>query len=161
MTTVTSPGSGEIVAEVPEDGEEEVAVAIEKAKSATPSLQRLSLFERVELLHRTADALTRQGDAVARDLAFEHGKPLHQASEEVAATASGLRMSAEYALRLDGTVAAVADPAKRAITRREPLGVVGVVTPWNFPLAIPVEYLAPALVLGNAVVWKAAETTPL
>jgi succinate-semialdehyde dehydrogenase/glutarate-semialdehyde dehydrogenase len=161
MTTITSPGSGELVAEVAEDGEEAVAEAIARAQSALPALQRLTLFERADLLHRTADALARDGDAVASALAFEHGKPVHQAREEVDATASGLRMTAEDARRLEGTFAPAADPAKRALTRREPLGVIGVVTPWNFPLAIPIEYLAPALVLGNAVVWKPAPTTPL
>jgi succinate-semialdehyde dehydrogenase/glutarate-semialdehyde dehydrogenase len=161
MTTITSPGSGELVAEVADDGEEAVAGAIARAKSALPALQGLSLFGRADLLHRTADALVRDADAAARALAFEHGKPLHQAREEVDATASGLRMTAEDARRLEGTFAQVADPAKRALTRREPLGVVGVITPWNFPLAIPIEYLAPALALGNAVVWKPAATTPL
>jgi acyl-CoA reductase-like NAD-dependent aldehyde dehydrogenase len=70
-------------------------------------------------------------------------------------------MTAEYARRLEGSTIPVGDPAKRAFTRREPLGVVGVITPWNFPLAIPVEYIAPALAAGNTVVWKGAESTPL
>jgi succinate-semialdehyde dehydrogenase/glutarate-semialdehyde dehydrogenase len=159
--TVKSPVSGEPVADVAETGKDEIRAAIARARAALPLIRELSLFERVDCLHRTADVLNGQGNDLARDLAFEHGKTLQQAHEEIAAAAYGLRMTAEYARRLDGSVSAVADPAKRALTRRERLGVVAAITPWNFPLAIPIEYMAPALVMGNAVVWKGAETTPL
>jgi acyl-CoA reductase-like NAD-dependent aldehyde dehydrogenase len=158
---VTSPVTGEVIAEIADDGPAEVAAAVSSAGRAFTDLQQIPLFERCDRLRLTADALEGRRDEYVRNLSLEHGKTLAQAGEELDGAAHGLRMTAEYARRLEGRTIPVGDPAKRAFTRREPLGVVGVITPWNFPLAIPVEYIAPALAVGNTVVWKAAESTPL
>jgi succinate-semialdehyde dehydrogenase/glutarate-semialdehyde dehydrogenase len=158
---IVSPVTGEIIAEVADDGPAKVAEAIAKAARTFADLQEIPLFERCDRLRRTADALEHRREQLVRNLSLEHGKTLIQAGEELDAAAHGLRMTAEYARRLEGSTIPVGDPAKRVFTRREPLGVVGVITPWNFPLAIPVEYIAPALAAGNTVVWKGAESTPL
>jgi succinate-semialdehyde dehydrogenase/glutarate-semialdehyde dehydrogenase len=158
---VTSPVTGEVIADIADDSPAEVAAAVSSAARAYADLQQIPLFERCDRLRLTADALEGHREELVQNLSLEHGKTLAQAGEELDGAAHGLRMTAEYARRLEGKTIPVGDPAKRAFTRREPLGVVGVITPWNFPLAIPVEYVSPALAVGNTVVWKAAESTPL
>ncbi|MGX6450159.1 aldehyde dehydrogenase family protein, partial [Patulibacter sp. S7RM1-6] len=98
-------------------------------------------------------------DAFARELAEEHGKPLAEAAGEVAAAVRGLRLAAEEAERLGGEVVPVAHPHKHVQTIRQPLGPWALLTPWNFPLNIPIEYLGPALATASPVVWKPAPST--
>jgi succinate-semialdehyde dehydrogenase/glutarate-semialdehyde dehydrogenase len=108
-----------------------------------------------------ADQLDRQRDSIARDLAREQGKTLNEAVDEVRVAAEMFRASAEDLMRVSGEVLPSVDPGKRIYAVREPLGVVGVITPWNFPLTIPSEYLSACLAAGNAVVWKPSSFTPI
>ena len=111
-------------------------------------------------LAKAADALEARVEQVARDMTAEMGKPLREARMEAARGAAILRFAAGEAWRPIGEVYAASVPNQRLYTVRRPVGVVGLITPWNFPLAIPVWKLAPALVHGNAVVLKLAYDAP-
>jgi aldehyde dehydrogenase (NAD+) len=121
----------------------------------------MSMIERGNILYRAADLLAARADEIGRDLTLEEGKTLSEAVGETARAAAILRYFAGEARQEIGEVYAAADPNTMLYTRREPLGVVGVITPWNFPIAIPAWKIAPALLYGNTVVWKPADLTPL
>jgi acyl-CoA reductase-like NAD-dependent aldehyde dehydrogenase len=109
-----------------------------------------------------ADLLLERSEDIARDLSAEQGKPYRrEALPEVDVAADMFRDAAECAKRLDTLVYQSSDPAKRIFTIRQARGVYGVVTPWNFPVAIPSEYLSAGLATGNPLVWKPSEWTPL
>ena len=116
-------------------------------------------FERAAELERVADVIERRRDAMADDLVIEHGKPRAEAYGEIGSAAAGFRLAAAEARRLTGETIPVEDPRKRVMTFRQPRGVVVAITPWNFPMNIPVEYVGPALASGNAVILKPAPTT--
>jgi acyl-CoA reductase-like NAD-dependent aldehyde dehydrogenase len=115
---------------------------------------------RGELLHRAADLLQRRGRQLAQRIVAEEGKLLADASGEVQRAAAVLHFHAGEAERLGGELADAAQAATLAFTRRRALGVVGLITPWNFPIAIPAWKLAPALAAGNAVVIKPSSAAP-
>lgn len=99
-------------------------------------------------------------EALARALSEDQGKPYHsEALFEISKAADGFRDAAEHVKWLEGATIPVEDPNKRVFSIRQPRGVYAVVTPWNFPINIPVEYLAPGLAAGNAIVWVPAPTT--
>jgi acyl-CoA reductase-like NAD-dependent aldehyde dehydrogenase len=156
---VVSPATGEVVAVVAKGTRDDVGRAVAAARAAQPAFQKLTAFERADLCHKVADEITKRREALAKHLALEQGKPMQaEAFGEVDTTAKMWRMAAEDAKRLEGTSPQTEDRRKRIVTIRQPRGVVGAITPWNFPLAIPTEYLAPGLVTGNALVWCPAPT---
>ena len=106
-------------------------------------------------------ALRKRIDAMARDLALEQGKPLAEARIEIAVAAEMFEAAAEDGKRLNGEILPSADTTRQIFVTRVPLGVVAVITPWNFPVTIPSEYLSACLAVGNTVVWKPASTTPV
>ena len=110
--------------------------------------------------HRAADALEARAERIAQDMTAEMGKPLREARMEAARAATILRFAAGEAWRPIGEVYAASVPLQRLYTVRRPLGVVGLITPWNFPIAIPVWKLAPALIHGNTVVLKLGYEAP-
>jgi acyl-CoA reductase-like NAD-dependent aldehyde dehydrogenase len=156
---VQSPVTGEDVAELAAAGPGDVDDAFAVATAAFLRHERTSAFERAGWCESVADVLDRRRDAIARELTAEHGKPLRDSVAEVASAATGFRLAAAEARRLGGETIPVADPHKRVLTARHPSGVWAVITPWNFPINIPVEYIGPALATGNAVVWKPAPST--
>jgi succinate-semialdehyde dehydrogenase/glutarate-semialdehyde dehydrogenase len=156
---LTSPATGEAVAEVGSAGPEDVDRAVAKAAEAFERHRWRTAFERASEMERVADVIDRRRDAIASHLALEHGKPLAEALGEVASAANGFRLAAAEARRLTGDTIPVEDPRKRVMTFRQPRGVVVAITPWNFPINIPVEYVGPALASGNAVILKPAPTT--
>jgi acyl-CoA reductase-like NAD-dependent aldehyde dehydrogenase len=159
---LTSPATGEEIATVEQGTRADVGRAIDAAEEAVPALARMTAFERATLCHRVADALLRRKEEIARDLSAEQGKPYRgEALPEVEVAADMFRDAAECAKRLDTLVHQSSDTAKRIFTIRQPRGVYGVITPWNFPLAIPSEYLSAGLATGNSMVWKPSEWTPL
>jgi acyl-CoA reductase-like NAD-dependent aldehyde dehydrogenase len=115
---------------------------------------------RGELLHRAADLLRRRGRQLARKIVEEEGKLLADATGEVERAAAVLHFHAGEAERFGGELADAAQAQTLAFTRRRALGVVGLITPWNFPIAIPAWKLAPALAAGNAVVIKPSSSAP-
>jgi alpha-ketoglutaric semialdehyde dehydrogenase len=151
----------EIVAVLPLSGAIEVREAVAAAAAAYPEWSRTPAPQRGELLMRAAAAFESQADAVAEGMAREMGKPLREARGEAARVTAILRYFAGEPLRPEGEVFHQSASAGRIFTIRRPLGVVGLITPWNFPAAIPAWKLAPALAYGNTVVLKAARDAPL
>ena len=155
-----SPATGQIIGTLPEGIREDAQLAIAAAHSGRTQLARLSTWDRSSLCARVADVIERRKDELARVLSLEQGKPYHtEARAEVESTIEGWRNAADHVKWLETSVIPVRDPHKRVITIRQPRGVYAVITPWNFPLNIPTEYLAPGLATGNAIVWVPAPTT--
>jgi len=158
MTRVIEPAT-EAVLEVPRAGIEEVDAAVESARQAFPGWRALAPAERAALLHSLADALAARREELAVLEARNAGKPIGDARGEMDMVAATFRYYAGAPERLLGDTIPVA--GGQAFTVREPLGVVGLIVPWNFPLTIASWKLAPALAAGNTVVLKPAELTPL
>ena len=159
---LTSPATGEVIAIVGQGTRADVERAITAGLDAAQALARMTAFQRADLCHRVADLLLERKEQIARDLSAEQGKPYRaEALPEVDVAAEMFREAGEYAKRLDTAVHQSSDPLKRIFTIRQPRGVYGVITPWNFPVAIPSEYLSAGLATGNAMVWKPSEWTPL
>jgi acyl-CoA reductase-like NAD-dependent aldehyde dehydrogenase len=135
--------------------------AVEAAREAFPGWRETPAPARGEILRRAASLLEERAETVARDLAREEGKTLAEAAGETARAVSILRYYAGQTLEPDGEIYPSASATTFLYARREPLGVVTAITPWNFPIAIPAWKIAPALAYGNAVVWKPAELVPL
>ncbi len=112
------------------------------------------------LLHRVAAECERRRDDLARVLTLDQGKPLKAEAEgEVGELVEFWRMAAEDAKRVEGTIPQTAAAGRRVLLLRRPLGVLGLITPWNWPYTMPAEVLAPALACGNCVVWTPAPST--
>jgi len=135
----------------------DVDAAATAAARALPGWRKLAAPARGEALYRAADILEREARAIAELLSREVGKPIGEASGELKRGAALLRYYAGEGIRGYGDVLPASDGRSLLYTNRVPLGVVGVITPWNFPVAIPLWKMAPALVFGNAVVWKPSE----
>ncbi len=158
---VFSPVTGEKIGSVPEGTREDVRRAVAAAGAAWPAWAARSAFERAAVLERAAALVHERREAMARLLTIEQGKPLAaEAYDEVDALAEYFRMSAADGLRLEGHLLPSKDPHKRVLVSRVPRGVVGVISPWNWPYTMPGELIAPALAAGNAVVWACAPSTP-
>src|SRR3954447_11249797 len=159
-TEATSPATGESLGPVAEGGREDARRAIAGANAAFPGWAARTGFERAELLHRAADVCERRADELARTLTLDQGKPLKAEAEgEVGELVEFLRMAAEDGKRLTGTIPEPAAPGRRVLLIRRPLGVLGLITPWNRPYPTPAEVFAPALACGNCVVWTPAPST--
>jgi betaine-aldehyde dehydrogenase len=156
---VVEPATENVMAEVPRGGTEEADAAVARAKQAFPRWRDLAPAERSTLLHRLADALADGLDDLATLEARNAGKPIADARGEIGMVVETFRYYAGAPERLLGKTIPVAGGVD--MTFREPLGVVGLIVPWNFPLLISSWKVAPALAAGNAVVLKPAELTPL
>ncbi len=137
------------------------AEAVEAARVAFPPWRATPPPARGDILRRAADILERRAEGVGRDLTREEGKTLVEGIGETRRAVQILRYYAGQTLEPDGETYPSASPATFLYARREPLGVVAAITPWNFPIAIPAWKIAPALAYGNTVVWKPAELVPL
>lgn len=157
-----NPATGEVLGAVPEGTREDAARAVAAARGATETIGKMPVWERSRLCLRLADAIEAHREELARALSEDQGKPYHsEALWEVDHAALGFRNAAEQVKWLETPVIPVEAATKRVFSIRQPRGVYGVVTPWNFPYNIPVEYLAPGLAAGNAIVWVPAPTTSL
>jgi acyl-CoA reductase-like NAD-dependent aldehyde dehydrogenase len=159
MLTVLEPATEQLLAEIPRAGVEETDAAVARARQAFPAWRALSPGKRSTLLRRLADALERRHEELAMLEARNVGKPIADARAEMAMVVETFRYYAGAPERLLGETIPVAGGVD--MTFREPLGVVGLIVPWNFPLAIASWKVAPALAAGNTVVLKPAELTPL
>ena len=135
--------------------------AIEAAAAAQPAWAAVPAPKRGEILHRAAAILESRADQVAREMTREEGKTLPEARGEVGRAINILRYVGGEGARLGGQMAPSERDRVFIQTRRRPLGVVGLITPWNFPIAIPTWKTAPALICGNAVVLKPSDLAPL
>jgi acyl-CoA reductase-like NAD-dependent aldehyde dehydrogenase len=149
----------DIIAEVPEGTREDVKAAVAAAASAAPAWRALAGSARAEWLYKWAAALSERGEELAQAMAREVGKPISEARGELARGSAILRYYAGEAVRDIGEVIPAQTPGALQFTLRSPLGVVALITPWNFPIAIPLWKAAPALAFGNTVVLKPAEAS--
>jgi acyl-CoA reductase-like NAD-dependent aldehyde dehydrogenase len=157
--TAESPATGEAIAEVPQGAREDAQRAIAAANQAAGAWSRTTAFERAGLMHRIGDEIEKRREALAHTLTLDQGKPLHESHDEVEELVAYWRNAAEDGKRLEGRLANSFTPGKRVLLVRRPRGVIGVITPWNWPYTMPAELIAPALASGNTVVWTPASTT--
>lgn len=158
---VRNPANGEPLAQVSTISRAEVAAALTHAHAAFPAWRKLTGKARGAFLHRIADAVELRSEKLARTISLENGKPLAQSVGEVAMTADHLRWFAEEARRAYGRIVPPQVEGKRHLIIKSPVGVVGAISPWNFPLVLAVRKAAPALAAGCPVVLKPSELTPL
>jgi succinate-semialdehyde dehydrogenase/glutarate-semialdehyde dehydrogenase len=158
---VRNPATGETVGSVPVCGREDVAAAIDAAHAAFRPWADLTAQERSEPLRRAFEILVERKDEIARIMTLEQGKPLAEAKGEVLFAAEFLRWYSEEAKRVYGETIPASAPHKRILVIRQPVGVVGAITPWNFPVSMLTRKIAPALAAGCTVVLKPADYTPL
>lgn len=158
---VSNPSDGEVIATLPDMGEDETRLAIKAAFDAQKSWRRKSAKERSVLLRELRDLLVANADDLATILTMENGKPVPEARGEILYGASYIEWFAEEAKRINGDVLPGPQADKRVMVMKQPVGVVGMITPWNFPNAMLARKMAPALAVGCSVVAKPAEQTPL
>jgi 1-pyrroline dehydrogenase len=158
---IINPATGETIAEVPNGTQADVDRAVEAAKNAYPEWFDTTPGERAEMLLKLADALDEHGDELAEVESQNVGKPLSYAKDELPVTSDNIRFFAGAARVLEGRAAGEYMRGYTSIIRREPIGVVGQIAPWNYPLMMGVWKIAPALAAGNVTVLKPSEQTPL
>src|SRR5260370_10899082 len=139
----------------------EAEAAIAAATEALPAWARMPAPKRGEIVERAGDLLRAEQDEVARLLTKEEGKTFAEAKGEIYRAYNVLNYTAGQSRRMGGVTIPSELPKNFAYTMRQPLGVVALITPWNFPICIPAWKIAPALVAGNTVVFKPSSTTPL
>jgi succinate-semialdehyde dehydrogenase/glutarate-semialdehyde dehydrogenase len=161
--TVADPATDEPIDEVPEAGADGVDRAARVAREAFATWRATDATERAGLLRSFADMLQEHRSELVSSLVAEQGKPTLEANGEFAHFIAGLRYYAEAATKVRGSYQDLPSQFGRAygLIVRRPLGVVGAIIPWNFPLTLLANKLGPALAAGNTVVAKPAETTPL
>jgi acyl-CoA reductase-like NAD-dependent aldehyde dehydrogenase len=153
------PATDRPIGRVPQGDRQDVRRAVDAAQAASEAWAATPLYERADLCISMADALAARRDEIADVLCAELGKPRHSEAEvEADFVPTFYRQAGEMARYLEGDSFLARDPHKRLVTFRRPRGVVGVITPWNFPAMIPSEYLPYAIVMGNTVVWTPAPT---
>ncbi|EFI83147.1 NAD-dependent succinate-semialdehyde dehydrogenase [Listeria grayi] len=157
---VINPANGETLTEVAQAGEAETTRAIEAAKKAFGGWKELELAKRVAILNKIGDLLEERAEELAPIMTLEQGKPLKESKGEFLTGAANFHWAAEEARRLYGET--IPAPNNHAyIVKKEPIGVVGAITPWNFPAGMVTRKIAPALATGNTVVLKPSGDTPL
>ena len=168
----TTPNAGQVVIKNPSNVSEETGVihlsdktdvlqAGQAAKQALGKWASTILPARGEILYKVAALLEQQADDVARIASLEMGKPISEMKGEVMRGVNLLKYYAAEGVRANGTVIPASQDKVLQYTKRVPLGVVAIITPWNFPVAIPIWKIAPALISGNTVIWKPAEVASL
>jgi betaine-aldehyde dehydrogenase/aminobutyraldehyde dehydrogenase len=158
---VLNPATGETIAQVPRGSERDVERAVEAAKRALPDWLEKTPRERMELLLKLADLVEENAEELVRLESLNVGKPLAIAREEIPFWVDNLRFFAGAARTLEGKAAAEYVAGYTSVIRREPLGIVAGITPWNYPLMMAIWKLGPALAAGNVQILKPAEQTPL
>ena len=161
--TVTDPATGDTLAEVPAATADDVDHAVTAAADAFATWGRTDARDRAAVLRRFADVLEDHQKELVGSLVAEQGKPTLEANGEFAHFLAGLRYYAEAATKIRGSYQDLPSQFGRSygLIVRRPLGVVGAIIPWNFPLTLLANKIGPALAAGNTVVAKPAETTPL
>ncbi|GKW49470.1 NAD-dependent succinate-semialdehyde dehydrogenase [Halomonas sp. NCCP-2165] len=157
---VTNPATGEQIGQVPRLGRGETERAIEAAEAAFPAWRALTALERADILMKWHDLMLEHQDELAWIMTLEQGKPLAEAAGEIAYAASFLRWFAEQARRVSGETLPAAKPNQRILVTKQPVGVVGAITPWNFPAAMITRKAGAALGAGCPIVIKPASQTP-
>lgn len=162
---LSSPYSGKVIAEIPAATVEEVDAALEAAFQARKAMAAMPSHQRAHILEKVVFLLEKRADEAAEIIAMEAAKPISAAKAEVARTVQTYKFAAEEAKRIHGETipldAAPGGEGRIAYTVREPIGVIGAITPFNFPMNLVAHKVGPALASGNTVVLKPASQTPL
>jgi len=158
---VLNPATGEVIAQVPKGTEKDVERAVEAAKKALPEWLQKTPKDRMELLLALANVIEEHGDELSSLESQNVGKPMAILGDEISMMVDNLRFFAGAARTLEGKSAAEYVAGYTSLIRREPLGVVAGITPWNYPLMMVVWKLGPAIAAGNVQILKPAEQTPL
>ena len=158
---VTNPANGEVIAEVADLGSAEVTAAIDAAVPAQKAWAKRTAKDRAMVMRKWYDLVMANAEDLAVILTTEMGKPLAEAKGEIAYGASFIDWFAEEARRVCGDVLETPQADKRLLTFKQPIGVFGAITPWNFPIAMITRKVAPGIAAGCACVLKPAEQTPL
>ncbi len=157
---INPSNTDDVIGEYAQASAEDVKRAIAAAKEAFPAWSRSGIQQRHDILKTAADEVMRRKEELGRLLAREEGKTLPEAIGETVRAAHILNFFAGETLRLAGELIPSVRPGIEVSMTREPVGVVGIITPWNFPIAIPAWKIAPALAYGNTVVFKPADLVP-
>ena len=160
-TPILNPATDELVAEVADLTRDDIKTAIEAAQNAQAGWAALSALERANFLMAWHDLMVAHADDLALIITSEMGKPLAESKGEVLYGASYVRWFAEEARRIYGDIISAPQADKRIMILKQPIGVVGAITPWNFPNAMIARKMAPALAAGCCFVGRPAEDTPL
>ncbi|MSR54928.1 MAG: NAD-dependent succinate-semialdehyde dehydrogenase [Gemmataceae bacterium] len=158
---VTNPANEETIGEVAFGGREDCRRAVAAAKVAMVGWAKLTSWDRAKILKKTADLMRERADGIARTLTMEQGKPLAEAKGEVMHSADTFEWFAEEGKRAYGQLIPNSVAGKRHLTLKHPVGVVGAIGPWNFPITLQARKIAPALAAGCTIVCKPASQTPL
>jgi len=158
---VINPANEEVLAEIAYGGRAETRRALEAAHKAMQSWMKLTSWDRGKIIKKIADIMRDKADAIARTLTLEQGKPLAEAKAEILHSADTFEWFAEEGKRAYGQVIPHGAPGKRHMTLKHPVGVVGAISPWNFPITLQARKIAPALAAGCTIVSKPASQTPL
>jgi len=159
---IVSPVTGETLAEGPDASAEDIDHAVAAAREAQPKWAALSAWDRAKICHAIADLIEETREDFARELSLGQGKPYAaEALGDIDETAENFRIAAEDVKRMETSIIPSQDVGKRILTFRKPNGVYAAITPWNFPTLIPVELIAPGIAVGNTIVMKPSEWTPI
>ena len=158
---VFNPSTGELLAELPDMGIEDTRAAIDSAYAAQMEWAALTARERSDTLWRWHQLIVQHTDDLAAILTAEMGKPVAEARSEVSHAAAYLQWYAEEANRIYGETISAPSTDRRMLVIKQPIGVVGTITPWNFPASMVARKISPALAAGCTIVLKPAEQTPL
>ena len=158
---IINPATGETIAEVPQGTQADVDRAVGAAKDALPEWLETTPGERAEMLLKLADALDANTEELAQLESHNVGKPLPAARDELPVASDNVRFFAGAARTLEGRAAGEYMRGYTSMIRREPVGIVGQIAPWNYPLMMGIWKISPALAAGNVIVLKPSEQTPL
>lgn len=161
MTKVTNPATGETIGAIPTGGTYEAKLAVDAAHKAFKTWSKKTADERYQLLMKWYHLIDEKKEEIARIMTLEQGKPLKEALGETAYANGFISWYAEEGKRIYGETIPASHPNKRILVRKEPVGVVAAITPWNFPAAMITRKVGPALAAGCTVVVKPATQTPL
>jgi alpha-ketoglutaric semialdehyde dehydrogenase len=157
---INPANTDDIIGYAPQSTREEAQAAIEAAKAAFPAWRAMPAPQRGRIVAKTIELCARHKDDIARTMTREEGKPLAEARGEVQKSINLLEYFAGQSFRIEGRTFPSEMANTFVYTIRQPLGVVSCITPWNFPFCVPIWKIAPALVTGNTIVFKAASNTP-
>jgi succinate-semialdehyde dehydrogenase/glutarate-semialdehyde dehydrogenase len=158
---VINPATEEVISEVAYGGRKETRRAIEAADRAMASWMKQTAWDRAKILKKTGEIMRERADQIARTLTMEQGKPLPEAKAEILHSADTFEWFGEEGKRAYGQIIPNSQPGKRHMTLKHPVGVVGAISPWNFPITLQARKIAPALAAGCSIVCKPATQTPL
>jgi succinate-semialdehyde dehydrogenase/glutarate-semialdehyde dehydrogenase len=158
---VTNPATEETVHDIAFGSRKDTHRAIAAAHKAMQSWMKLTAYDRARVLKKTAELMRERADAIARTLTLEQGKPLAEAKGEILHSADTFEWFAEEGKRTYGQIIPNSVAGKRHMTIKHPVGVVGAISPWNFPVTLQARKIAPALAAGCTIVCKPASQTPL